>query len=616
MGEKKFKAGMPFTKNTKSVFFSNLGVRIGKLSRKSKIVAAVIILIFAVIMINIFSKAGKSSGNLTDTYTVEQVKRMDIASALLENGTLAPRNEYKVTSLVTGKIISADFEEGDYVKTGQCLYTLDTDEVQIDVKASENTLARAKRSRKTAVKDYHTALKRLEKADTKFEESKKQYAKALKKYSKEEMLYKDLKITADKAGIIKKLYVNEGDTIQKGAKIADIYDSRVMKLEVPFNAKDICKERIGKKAEVEIVGSFETLSGKVTDINDAVTVLAGNQMVRMVTISVNNLGGITNATTATASIGNIVSSSSGTFDYGLETALSASKSGDITVMKIKEGKSIQKGDTLLLLDGDKADECFSVYETEYTAAKSTYDQAEETVNSAKDAVEKAKDVEKSALDSIEDAKAELDSKKDKLKDYSITAPISGKVVKKKALKGDKISNNDLSTEMAVIYDLDVLTFQMPIDELDIMSVKVDQKVSVTAEALEGEEYTGKITNVSLISDATGGVTKYPVTVRIDKPGSLLPGMNVKGKIETAHKENVLAVLVDAVIKENQVYVQDASVTEANQDVPAGFRAAEVELGISDGQYIEVVSGLSETDKVYVKRNLAGATDGSGWMYEE
>jgi HlyD family secretion protein len=50
-----------------------------------------------------------------------------------------------------------------------------------------------------------------------------------------------------------------------------------------------------------------------------------------------------------------------------------------------------------------------------------------------------------------------------------------------------------------------------------------------------------------------------------------------------------------------VYVADESVTEAQGDIPAGFRAVPVETGITDGDYIEIISGLTGEEEVYMVR---------------
>ena len=63
--------------------------------------------------------------------------------------------------------------------------------------------------------------------------------------------------------------------------------------------------------------------------------------------------------------------------------------------------------------------------------------------------------------------------------------------------GDKITSKTSGDgAMAVIYDLSSITFSMSIDELDIRKVKVGQKVAVTADAFEGQSFSGTVTNVS------------------------------------------------------------------------------------------------------------------------
>ena len=137
------------------------------------------------------------------------------------------------------------------------------------------------------------------------------------------------------------------------------------------------------------------------------------------------------------------------------------------------------------------------------------------------------------------------------------------------------------------------------DELDIQSVKAGQTVEVTADAFEGQTFTGKVTNISLASSYSNGVTNYPVTVTLDEVGELLPGMNVDGEIILEQTQGTLVVPVDSLMRGNRVYVKDDTVTEKEGNVPAGFRAVEVETGLMNDDFVEIVSGLSEGEEVYV-----------------
>ena len=166
--------------------------------------------------------------------------------------------------------------------------------------------------------------------------------------------------------------------------------------------------------------------------------------------------------------------------------------------------------------------------------------------------------------------------------------------------GDNITKNTSNTTvLAVIYDLSSLTFEMSIDELDIKEVEVGQKVAVTADAYEGQTFSGTVTNVSLESTYSNGVSTYPVTVTMDEAGDLLPGMNVDGIITLDQAEDVLSIPVDALMRGNQVYIKDDTVTEQQGSIPAGFKAVEVETGLISDSYVEIKSGLSEGDTVYV-----------------
>lgn len=92
---------------------------------------------------------------------------------------------------------------------------------------------------------------------------------------------------------------------------------------------------------------------------------------------------------------------------------------------------------------------------------------------------------------------------------------------------------------------------------------------------------------------------------------MLPGMNVDGTIILDQVDDALMIPVDSLMRGNRVYVRDDSVTEQKGNVPAGFKAVEVETGISNDDYVQITSGLSEGDEVYVD----AATNNSTNMFQ-
>lgn len=417
----------------------------------------------------------------------------------------------------------------------------------------------------------------IKSADLSVRQAQQSYSDAVesKKKSADE-----LSLTSDQSGYVKKLYVSAGDKITAGSTIADIYDNTKMLLEVPFNAADVKKSWVGAHAAVYVGDESERLRGTVTAVSPTDAVLDGNMVVTYVTIEVKNPGGIAAGEGGTARVDGVDCNSEGTFSVKSEGTLLAGGTGTIAKLNLKEGGYIKKGATYLVLkDGSVGD----------------------SVGSSKL--------------SLEGAKNQLESAKKSLDDYSVTAPISGTVITKNAKEGDNI-NAAYNSALAVIYDLSSVKFKMQVDELDVLKISVGQEVQVKADALEGVEMTGHITNISLEANTNGGVTEYPVTVELDTVGDLLPGMNVSATIVLKEEKDALCVPVDALMRGDVVYVKNEEGQETDEEaiaagVPAGFHEVTVTVGISSDSYVQILSGLKPEDEVYVPR--AETTDMYGLM---
>lgn len=397
----------------------------------------------------------------------------------------------------------------------------------------------------------------------------------------------DLTVTAPVSGRILSLDVEVGDDVSAGQTVATIRNSDVMELTVPFPADDAQSFYVGQAASVTLDSTFETLTGTVTKIAANTEVLTGNMIVREVTIQVSNPGGITTTQSASAEVNGVGSSSGSTFTYADESTVTAGVAGTVASISVSEGDWADKNQTILTL----------------------------TSESLSDQVQ-------SASESLRNAEISYDKQTEQLDDYTITAPITGTIVDKYYNAGEISEANQV---MCTIYDLSYLTMTLSVDELDISDIAVGQTVSVTADAVEGQTYTGVVTKVSVAGTSTGSATTYPVTIRIDETDGLLPGMSVDATIELDSAENVLAIPTAALNRGNTVLVTadspsavnavtqtpentDGSAApeggEAPAEVPEESAAGQqqyvsipVTVGISDDNYIEITSGLQEGDVV-------------------
>lgn len=478
-----------------------------------------------------FLKKSKPKEESTEVMSTKAVIG-NVQSVISGTGTLSPASQYDVKSLVKGTVLKAPFEEGNKVKKGALLYQISTNDIANSIKTSELGVKKAKT----------------------------EYNNYIDKKSK-------LKLTSKETGYIKKLYVSKNDAITTGKAIADIYDDNTMYLDLAFPSGEVKKSWTGKKASISMDAIGEEMVGVVSSVSNMEEVLDGGILTKKVTIKVKNIGGIKVGDTAKASIGNVASSSFGTFRAKLESKLIAESDGTINTLSLKEGQLIHKGDTILTL-----------------SSKDLENQIE------------------SAKLGIQEAELALETQKDQMNQYTIQSPISGQVITKSKKQGDTIdpTTDSAAGPMATIYDLSYLTFQMNIDELLISSVKVGQEVSITTEAFPNNTYDGVIERISLKGNTNNGVTSYPVVVKVKKYGKLLPGMNITGKILIKKADNVLTIPSSALQKDNIVYVKTDNITKKQDpSIPKGFKPVTVTIGINDGTNIQIKDGLKEGDVIYI-----------------
>ena len=123
---------------------------------------------------------------------------------------------------------------------------------------------------------------------------------------------------------------------------------------------------------------------------------------------------------------------------------------------------------------------------------------------------------------VESAQLSLRRAQEALEDYTITSPISGTSSRRTSRRGNKMDGMEAGA-LAVIYDLSALELELRVSELDIGAVQPGQEVVITAEALPGETFTGRVERVSINGSTADGFTTYPVTILLENFGGLNRG---------------------------------------------------------------------------------------------
>ena len=332
---------------------------------------------------------------------------------------------------------------------------------------------------------------------------------------------------------------------------------------------------MGEAAALTVDGYADRLSGTVTEISGADTVAAGGALVRMVTLEARNPGAITSSNTGSATVGDYACTQPGTYTYRTETTVTAGNTGDVVSLSVREGDRVGDGQLLCTL-------------------------------------ESATSLESARL-SLEDARLSLQSAIDSLDDYTITSPISGTVIEKNYKAGDTLDSTSTGEYLAVIYDMSYLQFDMQVDEMYIGRIQVGQSVTITADALTGQTFTGTVSKVNINGTTSGGVTSYPVTVVIDQPGDLLPGMNITADILVDQVDGALVVPVGAVNRGNYILVPgEGAIGKDGSIDPSKLEQVPVTLGENDDSYIEITGGeLQEGDTIVIEQTYSSIWDMMG-----
>ncbi|WDT78614.1 MAG: efflux RND transporter periplasmic adaptor subunit [Candidatus Manganitrophus sp.] len=173
--------------------------------------------------------------------------------------------------------------------------------------------------------------------------------------------------------------------------------------------------------------------------------------------------------------------------------------------------------------------------------------------------------------------------------YEVKSPLDGMIIEKRISTGEAVKGD---AELFVIADLSIVWGEMTIYPKDLRAVRMGQKVTVRSKELELET-TGKVSFIgSLVGEQTRTASAH---VDIPNPNELWrPGLFVTVELVQEEAPVPLAVSADAIQTFRDgpvVFVQ-----YGNQ-----FEVRPLELGRSDGNWVEVISGLSPGEK-YASKN--------------
>ena len=212
-----------------------------------------------------------------------------------------------------------------------------------------------------------------------------------------------------------------------------------------------------------------------------------------------------------------------------------------------------------------------------------------SINSEKDAIENYDfDIRSQELTILQKENDLLQTKKN-LEDYYIRADFNGVVARLDLKIRDSVSIN---TNIITLITNQIIA-EVSLNEIDVAEIKIGNKVSLEFDAISDLVISGKVAEIDPVGTIDQGVVSYNIKITFESSDSRIkPSMSVSADIVEEEKIGVLFIPQAAIkYQEGAPFVQ-LRIEKAGQSIQK-----EIVLGVSNDEFVEVVSGLSEGDVI-------------------
>ena len=201
-----------------------------------------------------------------------------------------------------------------------------------------------------------------------------------------------------------------------------------------------------------------------------------------------------------------------------------------------------------------------------------------------------------AVKQLDAARAARDEAEVKLSYATITAPISGVIASVSTQQGETVSAGLNAPTFVTIIDLSRIQVDAFVDETDIGKIKLGQGAMFTVDSYPNKEFKGVVAAIYPQAVIQDNVVNYDVVININSPFKdlLRPDMTASVTIYQAERKGVLMIPRTALVRRGgRKYVRLRA-------ADGQLREQAVKTGVSEGRYIEIISGLRADDTVIIQ----------------
>ncbi len=343
-------------------------------------------------------------------------------------------------------------------------------------------------------------------------------------------------------------------------------------------------------------------------------------------------------------------SATGIINPVYQVAITPEVTGEIVELPVKEGDRVKKNQLLIRIKPDS-------YTAQRDRAKANLESAQATLEMKK--VEKnfieanyrrtqelfrsgftnqqELDKMKADLDSsraqleaqqgyVQQAQAALKESGESLSKTAIYSPMDGTVSKLNVELGERVLGSGFSqgTDLMTVADLGKMEAIVDVDENDVVLVSIGDTAKIELDAFKNITYNGKVTQIANSAKTTAmgtqeEVVNFAIKIALsDFNPQVRPGMSCNADIEVETKDNVLTVPIQSVTARSPEEAASGATPDSSRELIAGKTSKkkqskpkevvfvvdkgavamkEVKIGISDNEYIEIISGLKQGEEV-------------------
>mgnify|MGYP002700233869 FL=1 len=327
---------------------------------------------------------------------------------------------------------------------------------------------------------------------------------------------------------------------------------------------------------------------------------------------------------------------SGIIEAIASVEIKSKASGEILYLGAEVGDTVEKGSMLgqidqrtpkNILDQSKSD--LEASKVRLDNAKSQFERGAELHSNGSISDKDYEDIQESyaqAKSTVVRTEVSYENAKIALDDTVVRSPVAGTIISRPVEVGQVISSPTMAvgggTVLMTLADLSKVRVRALVDEIDVGKVSIGQVVSIKVAAYRDKEFFGTVSKVEPLAKVEQNVTTFPVLIDIENDEKLLLlGMNTDVVIEILNKDvsvtapsmslrtrkdiysaasilNIPKESVDLFLSE-RVKGENFNKFIVIKEIKKGPELAWVEIGVSDLANVEIVSGLSEGDTVFI-----------------